>query len=77
MRSPYGDSDASSTSEPDEVADAVVIGAGPKLVLRSETRGLGIAVSASLGYGVERHRLETASVTVPLTIPVSSWLRWR
>jgi hypothetical protein len=52
-----------------------VIGLASKLVLRSETRGLGIGVSGSLGYGIERHRLETATVTVPLTIPVSSWLR--
>jgi hypothetical protein len=51
------------------------IGLAPKLVLRSERRGLGIGVEASLGYGVERHRLTSASVIVPLTIPVSSWLR--
>ena len=52
-----------------------MIGLAPKLMLRSESRGLGIAVSASLGYGLQRHRIETDSVTVPLTIPVSSWLR--
>jgi hypothetical protein len=52
-----------------------VIGLTPKLMLRSELHGLGIGVSGSLGYGVDRHRLETASVTVPLTVPVSRWLR--
>ncbi len=51
------------------------IGFGPKLVLRSETRGLGIGIEANLGYGVERHRLTSASVIVPLTVPVSPWLR--
>jgi len=52
-----------------------VIGLAPKLMLRSELSGLGVGVSASLGYGIERHRLETARVTVPLTIPLSQSVR--
>lgn len=56
-------------------ADDTLVGIASKLMLRPESRGLGIALSASMGYGVQRHRIETASVIVPVTVPVDRWLK--
>ncbi|MGK6320910.1 hypothetical protein [Sphingomonas sp. DT-204] len=53
-----------------------LIGFTPKLNLRSEERGVGIGIAASLGYGIDRGRIETASVIVPVTIPASKRLRF-
>lgn len=53
-----------------------VIGLSPKLMLRSEDRGVGIGIAASVGYGVDRNRFETASVIVPVTIPAGEKLRF-
>lgn len=50
------------------------IGLAPKLAIRSSESGFGIAVDASAGYGLDTHRLETASLIVPLTIPVGAAL---
>lgn len=55
--------------------DDTVIGLSPKLLLRSEQTGLGIGIATSLGYGVDRGRLETASAIVPMTIPAGKHLR--
>jgi len=51
------------------------IGLTPKLALSSEERGVGIAISASAAYGLDRSRLEAASVIVPVTIPAGERLR--
>lgn len=56
-------------------ADDSLIGLSPKLMLRSEDRGVGVGVATSVGYGIQRGRLETASVAVPVTIPAGEWLR--
>lgn len=55
--------------------DDTDLGLASKLVLRSENHGLGVAVTGSFGYGVQRHRVEAASVIVPLTVPANRWLR--
>lgn len=57
-------------------ADDTLIGLSPKLVLRSENRGIGIGISTSVGYGIDRHRFEIASVIVPVTIPAGEKLRF-
>lgn len=56
--------------------DDTLIGLAPKLTLRSEERGIGLGISASAGYGVDRGRFETASVNVPVTIPAGRRLRF-
>ena len=53
-----------------------VIGLSPKLMLRSEERGVGIGVATGLGYGIDRGRFETASVIMPVTIPAGEKLRF-
>ena len=57
-------------------SDDTLVGLSPKLELRSETRGIGIGLATSIGYGVDRGRFETASIIVPVTIPVSDRLRF-
>lgn len=57
-------------------ADDTVIGLSPKLVLRSEERGIGVGIATSVGYGIDRGRFETASVVVPVTIPAGRMLRF-
>ncbi|MFT3964286.1 MAG: hypothetical protein QM690_00200 [Sphingobium sp.] len=52
-----------------------LVGLSPKILLTSEEQGLGIGISASFAYGIDRHRWETASVIIPLTMPVSKSLR--
>ena len=59
----------------DETHDTL-IGLSPKLMLRSEDRGVGIGIATSLGYGIDRGRFETASVIVPVTIPAGEKLRF-
>jgi hypothetical protein len=59
----------------DESEDTV-IGLSPKLMLRSEDRGVGIGIAASVGYGVRQGRFETASVILPVTIPAGENLRF-
>ena len=56
-------------------ADDSLVGLSPKLVLRSEDRGIGIGIATSVGYGIDRARFETASVIVPVTIPAGEKLR--
>ncbi len=56
--------------------DDTLIGLSPKLMLRSEGRGIGIGIATSVGYGVDRGRFETASVVVPVTIPAGDALRF-
>ena len=51
------------------------IGVAPKLNLRPESLGVGIGIEATAGIGVETGRLESASVTVPVTVPASDWAR--
>lgn len=57
-------------------ANDSVIGVTPKLSLRSEERGVGIAIATSLGYSIDHGRFETASVIVPVTIPAGKRLRF-
>lgn len=57
-------------------ADDTLIGLSPKLVLRSEDRGIGIGIATSVGYGVDRGRFDTASFIVPVTIPAGETLRF-
>lgn len=57
-------------------ANETVIGLSPKLVLRSEDHGVGIGIATSIGYGIDRHRFETASFIVPVTIPAGDMLRF-
>lgn len=59
----------------DETRDTA-IGLSPKLVLRPEDSGIGVGVAASVGYGIDRSRFETASVIVPVTIPAGEKLRF-
>lgn len=56
--------------------DDTLIGLSPKLMLRSEDRGIGIGIATSVGYGINRGRFETASVIVPVTIPAGEKLRF-
>lgn len=56
--------------------DDTLIGLSPKLMLRSEDRGVGIGIATSLGYGINRGRFETASVVVPVTILAGEKLRF-
>jgi len=51
------------------------VGLSPKLLLRSEERGWGLALTTSVGLGVDRGRVETLSAIVPLTIPAGERLR--
>lgn len=46
------------------------IGVSPKWNLRDEKRGLGVALSGSAGMDIARARLASASLVVPVTIPV-------
>lgn len=57
-------------------SDDTLIGLSPKLMLRSENRGIGIGIATSVGYGIDRGRFETASVIVPVTIPAGEKLRF-
>lgn len=57
-------------------SDDTLIGLSPKLVLRSEDRGVGIGIATSIGYGIDRRRFETASVIVPVTIPAGRIVRF-
>lgn len=57
-------------------SDDTLIGLSPKLILRSENRGIGIGIATSVGYGIDRGRFETASVVVPVTIPAGEKLRF-
>lgn len=50
-------------------------GLAPKLLLRGEDRGVGIALSAAIGYSIDRRRIETASLIVPFTLPVGDHVR--
>jgi hypothetical protein len=56
-------------------SDETTIGLSPKLVLRSEERGWGVAVSTSVGLSIDRGRIETLSAIVPLTIPAGDRVR--
>lgn len=51
------------------------IGIAPKLNLRPESLGVGIGLEGTAGIGLESGRLESASVTVPVTVPASDWAR--
>jgi len=55
-------------------SDETVIGVTPKLTLRPAETGLGIAVAGSLGYGIDRSRLETASLIGAITVPATESL---
>ncbi|MDE8653828.1 hypothetical protein [Novosphingobium album (ex Liu et al. 2023)] len=59
-----------------ESTDDTLIGLSPKLMLRSEDRGIGIGIATSVGYGIQKGRFETASAIVPVTIPAGDKLRF-
>lgn len=44
-------------------------------MLRSEQRGIGIGIASSVGYSIDRNRIETASIIMPVTIPAGEALR--
>ena len=50
---------------------ATSVGLAGKLNLRQEETGVGIAIDGSLGYSADCSRIETASVIVPVTIPLN------
>lgn len=52
-----------------------LIGPALKLNLWPEERGLGLGLASSTAYGVRARRLETASLLIPVTIPVGQRLR--
>ena len=55
-------------------SDELVVGIVPKLTLRPASTGLGIAVNGLAGYGVDRGRLEYASLTGIVTLPATDSL---
>lgn len=52
-----------------------LIGPALKLNLWPEERGLSLGLASSTAYGVRARRLETASLLIPVTIPVGQRLR--
>jgi hypothetical protein len=52
-----------------------ILGFSPKLMLRSEERGLGVAVTTSVGLRLDDGRVDTVSAIVPLTVPAGEHLR--
>ncbi|HWJ71354.1 MAG TPA: hypothetical protein VNS79_15025 [Sphingobium sp.] len=56
-------------------ASTTLIGLSPKFSLRSESTGLGIGVTTNLGFNVDRSRLETGAVIMPLTLDVGKRVR--
>ena len=56
--------------------DDTHVGIASKLTLRPADTGLGVALAGSLGYGLDRSRLETASLIGAVTVPVSEALRF-
>lgn len=52
-----------------------LVGFTPKWTLRMQNKGLGIALSGSLNYGIDQRRLESASLIMPITLPVGADLR--
>jgi hypothetical protein len=57
-------------------SDDTLIGLSPKLMLRSEERGIGIGIAGSAGLDADRGRFEQASLIVPVTIPAGKRLRF-
>jgi hypothetical protein len=53
----------------------ILVGPALKLNLMPEETGLGLGLAGSAAYGVRAGRLESASLLVPMTIPVSQRLR--
>jgi len=56
--------------------DETMIGLTPKVTLRPAETGLGIALSGSLAYGLDRDRLEGAALIGAVTVPASEGLRF-
>jgi hypothetical protein len=52
-----------------------LIGLSPKIALRSEFKGIGVAVDGSVALSADHGRVETASLIVPLTVPMGNALR--
>lgn len=57
-------------------ADETMIGLTPKLTLRPAESGIGVALAGSLTYGLDRDRLETASLIAAVTVPAAERLRF-
>ena len=55
-------------------SDETLVGLTPKVTLRPAEAGLGVAVAGSLGYGIDRSRLETASLIGAVTVPATESL---
>ena len=55
--------------------DETMVGLTPKVTLRPAETGFGIALAGSLGYGLDRDRLETASLIAAVTVPAGDGLR--
>ena len=56
-------------------AGDTTIGLTPKLALRPEDSGVGLAISGSAAYSLDRGRIETAALIVPVTIPAGERVR--
>lgn len=56
--------------------DETIIGFTPKITLRPAETGLGVALSGSLAYGLDRDRLEAASMTGAVTVPAGEGVRF-
>lgn len=57
-------------------ADETMLGFTPKLNLRPADSGVGLAVAGSLGYGMDRSRIETVSLISAVTVPAGRTLRF-
>lgn len=56
--------------------DDTMIGLTPKVTLRPAESGLGIALAGSISYGLDRDRIETASLIGAVTVPAGEGLRF-
>lgn len=57
-------------------SDETMLGITPKVTLRPAETGVGIALAGSLSYGLDRDRLETASLIAAITVPAGEALRF-
>jgi hypothetical protein len=55
--------------------DETMVGLTPKVNLRPAETGFGIALAGSLSYGLDRDRIETASLITAVTVPAGDSLR--
>jgi hypothetical protein len=56
--------------------DETMVGLTPKVSLRPAETGFGIALAGSLSYGLDRDRIESASLIAAVTVPAGEALRF-